>query len=277
MVYRNSRDKESRIMGSIVNLVYYAAVARGNIVLAEHINPKENLADVGEECLEKVPPYHNQFTYTIKQRMFMFLIDGPFTYCAVVDEALGKGKSIWFLERVRDEFKLLIRSRCLDGMGLEKMSLAYDFAGVFNQLVKPLVGIPQKEVDLNYDCPDSRDGFVLSSSASARAENSHGGTNVGRPSLLTANGHRDYKAGKKHSKDQQVIQVKEIMMTNSGKALDTCNSSDMDPSVRRRMGRQMAAQMWWKNVKLVFILDLVVCCVLFAIWLGICGGFRCVN
>lgn len=110
MVYRNSRDKESRIMGSIVNLVYYAAVARGNIVLAEHINPKENLADVGEECLEKVPPYHNQFTYTIKQRMFMFLIDGPFTYCAVVDEALGKGKSIWFLERVRDEFKLLIRS-----------------------------------------------------------------------------------------------------------------------------------------------------------------------
>lgn len=84
------------------------------------------------------------------------------------------------------------------------MSLAYDFAGVFNQLVKPLVGIPQKEVDLNYDCPDSRDGFVLSSSASARAENSHGGTNVGRPSLLTANGHRDYKAGKKHSKDQQV-------------------------------------------------------------------------
>jgi hypothetical protein len=35
--------------------------------------------------------------------------------------------------------------------------------------------------------------------------------------------------------------------------------------------------MWWRNVKLVLILDLVVCCVLFAIWLGICKGFNCVK
>lgn len=64
--------------------------------------------------------------------MFMFLIDGLFMYCVVVDEVLGKGKFIWFLEWVRDEFKLLIWFCGLDGMGLEKMFLVYDFVGVFN-------------------------------------------------------------------------------------------------------------------------------------------------
>lgn len=83
----------------------------------------------------------------------------------------------------------------------------------------------------------------------------------------------------------QVVQVKEIMMTNSGKALDKCQkleggggSSDMDHAGTRKMkGRQVASRMWWRNVKLVLILDLVVCCVLFAIWLGICKGFNCVK
>lgn len=85
----------------------------------------------------------------------------------------------------------------------------------------------------------------------------------------------------------QVIQVKEIMMTNSNnssKALDKGHkydqasggnrSSDSEP---RNKGRQYASRMWWRNVKLVLILDLVVCCILFAIWLGICRGFSCVQ
>lgn len=89
----------------------------------------------------------------------------------------------------------------------------------------------------------------------------------------------------------QVVQVKEIMMTNignSGKALDKCqklegagSSSDMDGGSSRKMktvmARQLASRMWWRNVKLVLILDLVVCCILFAIWLGICKGFKCVK
>lgn len=264
-----------RAMSSVTNLVYYASVSRESTVLVEHRNPKEDLAaDVGVECLEKVPPYHLQFSYTIKQRMFIFLIDSPFIYCAIVDEALGKGKTFGFLERVRDEFKILIRSRGLDPMRLDYNAMSSDFAGVFKHLVKPLVGIPQKDFDLNDDnLSDSKDDTCLSPSNSARAEHSHPGANGG-PSPLTAIGHRDFNAGKKPSKDQQ---VKEIMMTNSGKALETCNASEMDPGLKKLRNRQIASQMWWKNVKLVLILDLVVCFVLFAIWLGICGGFSCVK
>lgn len=46
-------------MGLIVNFVYYVVVVRGNIVFVEYINFKENLVDVGEECLEKVLFYYN--------------------------------------------------------------------------------------------------------------------------------------------------------------------------------------------------------------------------
>jgi hypothetical protein len=105
------RRREQGAMASMTNLVYYASVSRGSTVVAEHKKAKEDLADVAVECLEKVPPFHNQFTYTVKQRMFIFLMDAGFTYCAIVDEALGKVMGFGFLEQVRDEFKLLLRSR----------------------------------------------------------------------------------------------------------------------------------------------------------------------
>jgi vesicle-associated membrane protein 7 len=79
-------------------------------------------------------------------------------------------------------------------------------------------------------------------------------------------------------------------MTNSGKALDKCQKlegADGEPSSaethslkaasNRVNCRQVASRMWWRNVKLVLILDLAVCCILFAIWLGICRGFNCVK
>ncbi|KAG0554285.1 hypothetical protein KC19_12G079400 [Ceratodon purpureus] len=267
-------------MVPMTNLVYYASVARrDNVVLAEHKNLKEDLAEVGFESLEKVPPFHSRFSYTIRQRMFMFLMDEGFTYSAIVDEALGKLKSFGFLERVRDEFQLLIRSRGLDGSRFESYALVSDFAGVYKHLVKPLVGVPQKEVDLDDDQnSDSKDNTALSPSAS-HAEHSHG-PYPGASSPLTGNGHKQDK------RDHEVIQVKEIMMTNSNnssKALDKGHNNfnqaggGKSETEERKRGRQHASNLWWKNVKIVLFLDLVVCCILFAIWLGICRGFSCVN
>ena len=178
------------------NLVYYAAVARGDVVLAEHKNSKEDLAEVALECLEKVPPFHTRFTYTVKQRMFLFLMHGGFTYSAIVDEALGKRKSFGFLERVKDEFQLLLHSRGLDGFRLESHALVADFAGVFKHLVKPLIGVPQKEVDLDDDPnSDSKDNTVLSPSAS-QAEHSY--SNSGGSSPLTGNGTKQDRKAREH-------------------------------------------------------------------------------
>lgn len=216
----------------MTNLVYYTSVSRGSIILADHKKPREELTEVAVECLEKVPLYHAQFTYTIKQRMFIFLIDGAFTYFAIVDEAVGKLKAVQFLEHVRNEFKLLLRSRGLDGYRLERNSLVHDFsgtlkaishffltgcfswlqdysridfwwpflvlillhgfcAGVLKQLVKPMVGIPQKEVDMDKDYDlDSKDDTSLSP-----PRDGHSGP-------LTANGGHHHP--KQSTKQQQV-------------------------------------------------------------------------
>jgi hypothetical protein len=132
-----------------LNLVYYASVAKGTMIVAEHINAVYDIASVALDFLEKLPPLHSRFTYTTSRRIFTSLMDGSFTYCAIVDEALGKANAFTFLERVRDEFKQLLRSRgCgLDGQGLEAHSLVAAFAPAYRHLVKPLVGVPQKEMD----------------------------------------------------------------------------------------------------------------------------------
>ena len=201
---RREKREGTGTMASMTNLVYYASVSRGCTVVAEHKKAKEDLADVAVECLEKVPAFHNQFTYTMKQRMFLFLMEGGFTYCAIVDEALGKVKGFGFLEQVKEEFKLLLRSRGLDGSRLERNALTIDFAGVFRHLAKPFVGVPQKEVDLNDEHhSDSKDDTVLSPSPS-QAEHSHaGGMNVEDPAPLTLNGY--HKVDKKSTKQQQVL------------------------------------------------------------------------
>lgn len=184
-------------MASMTNLVYYASVVRGTVVLAEHRSSREDLAETAAECYSKVPPFHNRFTYTIKQRMFIFLMEDSFTYTAIVDEALGKLKGFGFLERVRDEFQLMLRCRGLDGSRLERNAMVADFAGVFKHLVKPLFGVPQKEVDLDDEHhSDSKDHTALSPSGSP-PHHAH----AGAMSPLTGNG---IKADKKSKKDEQV-------------------------------------------------------------------------
>jgi hypothetical protein len=87
-------------------------------------------------------------------------MDGAFTYCAIVDQALGKQKAFSFLEKVRDEFKLLLMSQgcALDGVALEAYCLNDDFMVVYRHLVKPLVGIPQKELDYMWEQQSAESG-----------------------------------------------------------------------------------------------------------------------
>lgn len=135
-------------MAMMSNLLYYASVVRDRSVpLAEHFNSKdEDLSAVSAESLSKLPEFHNRFAYTMDKRTFMFLMEESFTYTAIVDEALGKLKGFGFLERVRDEFQLMLRARGLDAARLERNAMSADFGGVYKHLVKPLIGVPQKDL-----------------------------------------------------------------------------------------------------------------------------------
>lgn len=292
-----------------LNLVYYASVAKGTMIVAEHINAVYDIASVALDFLEKLPPLHSRFTYTTSRRIFASLMDGSFTYCAIVDEALGKANAFTFLERVRDEFNQLLRSRgCgLDGQGLEAHSLVAAFAPAYRHLVKPLVGVPQKEMDPTEEQEEAEE-MLAEHNEYGDGYNSQGHTFLQRNNINEASDHsknparlseppsepltkKTAKPDKRGLRDQ-VVEVKAIMMTNSGRMLDKSQKLEVivdsrsSPCPNRHMmksgsmrssRREMISHMWWRNVKLVLIFDLIICLILLAIWLGVCQGFHCVK
>ncbi|GLJ18669.1 hypothetical protein SUGI_0333030 [Cryptomeria japonica] len=295
------------------NLVYYSCVSRATTILAEHSEGDLELEELATQCLEKIPPLHSRFTHTTRKKMFNFLMDGPFVYFAIVDEALGKSKAFSFLENVRDEFKKLLKAKgnCSDGLLFSSCCFRDEFGPVYKKLVSPLVGVPQIEKDRILEeemaAPATQSGIithqspqVFSSPTDASMplyDNAHvGGDSNNRPLL---GGHEKKKnANKKKNKDH-VTEIRDIVMENSGKALDinkgnsnrveivmdgnrsggalpTPLSLQKSASFRSK-GQQVAQRMWWRNVRLVLFIDVVVCAILFGVWLGICNGFKCIS
>lgn len=288
------------------NLVYYSCVSRGPEIVAQYNGLGDaDLQAIAAECLDRVPPYHSRFTHTTKNRRYSFLMDSEFVYYAIVDEALGKVMVFAFLEQVRNEFKRLLRAKGLlnsKDETLQGCGLADDFAPTFRRLVAPLVGIPQTEkCRMEEEAASARQGEdeteteVGSPTASAPLYGRPQPESKPRkdkrslcsisPLLLKANKHE------KKVRDQ-VAQVKEIMMESSGKALDkgqklevtvdgnTGGASSLSlqrTASMRTKGQQIAQRMWWRNVRVVLLLDFVVCAILFVVWLCVCRGFQCIS
>lgn len=295
-------------MDSRRNLVYYACVSRGPVIVAKYNDLGDaELQAIAAKCLDRVPPFHSRFTHTIKNRRYSFLMDSEFVYYAIVDEALPKVKAFSFLEQVRDEFKRLLRAKGLlnsKDETLQGCGLGDDFAPTFRRLVAPLAGIPQtekrrmeeEEAATARQEEDETENEVCSPTASAPLYGKPQPDSKPRkdkkslcsipPLLLKTNKHE-----KKKVRDQ-VTQVREIIMENSGKALD--NGQKLEVTVdgntggaaalslqrtasMRTKGQQIAQRMWWRNVRVVLLLDFVVCTILFVVWLCICRGFKCVS
>ncbi|KAK4768996.1 hypothetical protein SAY86_027146 [Trapa natans] len=77
--------------------------------------------------------------------------------------------------------------------------------------------------------------------------------------------------------DSDVIISKDIKLENK---VDVCEEKDGPvPKSNSYSGaeRQKATQVWKKQVWVVLLLDMLVCMILFSIWLWVCGGFQCMN
>lgn len=83
----------------------YSFVARGSVVLADYSNFTGNFSTIAAQCLQKLPPNNNKFTYTCDQHTFNYLVEDGFTYMVVADETIGRQTPFAFLERVKDDFK----------------------------------------------------------------------------------------------------------------------------------------------------------------------------
>lgn len=294
-------------MESLRNLVYYFCVSRGPVIIAQYNDLGDaELQAIAVECLDSAPPFHSRFTHTTKNKRYSFLMDSEYVYYAIVDEALGKVKVFAFLEQVRDEFKRLLKAKGLlnsKDETLQDCGLGDDFAPTFRRLVAPLVGIPQtekfrmeEEAASARQEEDETETEVCSPTASAPLYGKPQPDSKPRkdkkslcsisPLMLKANKHE-----KKKVRDQ-VTQVREIMMESSGRPLD--NGQKLEVTVdgntggasalslqrtasMRTKGQQIAQRMWWRNVRVVLLLDFVVCTVLFIVWLCICRGFKCIS
>ncbi|XP_031113696.1 putative vesicle-associated membrane protein 726 [Ipomoea triloba] len=82
----------------------YSFVARGTVILAEYTEFTGNFTGVAAQCLQKLPPSNNRFTYNCDGHTFNYLADNGFTYCVVASEAAGKQLPIGFLDRIKDDF-----------------------------------------------------------------------------------------------------------------------------------------------------------------------------
>ncbi|KAF3653163.1 hypothetical protein BC332_31228 [Capsicum chinense] len=82
----------------------YSFVARGTIILAEYSEFTGNFSSIAVQCLQKLPPSSNKFSYNCDDHTFNFLSDNGFTYCVVATESSGREIPLAFLDRVKDDF-----------------------------------------------------------------------------------------------------------------------------------------------------------------------------
>lgn len=82
----------------------YSFVARGTIILVEYSEFTGNFSSIAVQCLQKLPPSSNKFSYNCDDHTFNFLSDNGFTYCVVATESAGREIPLAFLDRVKDDF-----------------------------------------------------------------------------------------------------------------------------------------------------------------------------
>ncbi|XP_024520367.1 uncharacterized protein LOC9659156 [Selaginella moellendorffii] len=228
-------------MGLLPVLVYYASVSRsGGRALAEYKNrsSSRDLAPVVVECLEQMPPLHSRFTLTIKRRIFSCLMEGAFTYCCIVDEALGKSDAFAFLEAMRDEFVAFLDSRGLrsDGEGLESFASAInkEFGATIKVLTLPLIGVPQKEIDSLRAQASPRgssvppaapsvpyradEGAAMTDPLYSGSERSDGGPEMGRSGsrAVRSSRHKRMNGNLHQQQQQEPIQVQHLLANGIG-------------------------------------------------------------
>ncbi|XP_049363900.1 putative vesicle-associated membrane protein 726 [Solanum verrucosum] len=85
-------------------MLIYSFVARGTIILVEYSEFTGNFSSIATQCLQKLPPSSNKFSYNCDDHTFNFLSDNGFTYCVVATESAGREIPLAFLDRVKSDF-----------------------------------------------------------------------------------------------------------------------------------------------------------------------------
>lgn len=257
------------------SLVYYACVAKGTTILAEFNSKDADLGSLAIKCLEKTPPLHYVFSHTVRNRTYTFFIEDPFAYFAIFDENLENFEGLAFLKSVKDAFNEVAGSSSAKKR-LQKLS-SHCFQGEFSPVFHHLLA---SDADMEgIHSPSS--GLKLTHGRNGSMDSSRGGP-VGRPLLGTA---------KSLMKKKKRFWLGDCVDGSAGNAKDASPDDGAAAGLSREftvvmhknglysgdLGQQKAKVVWKKHVWVVLSMDLIICTILFVVWLCICGGFKCVD
>lgn len=266
-------------------LVFYACISKGTTILAEFNSVDPDLQTLALKCLEKAPALHSMFSHTVRKRTYTFLLDepDPYIYFAIFDEKMERYETLWFLNRVKEAFKGMIRNDPIKNFDdLSSLCFQGEFNPVFRQLLSHPVEPEQLNLDLNSSLPQNvlKDKRNLSLDCSTRGKRIVSLPLLGKPGKGLKKKKRLSGEVNGDTRDH-LMENKVVDVSDDGGS----QTRDFPASMQKNggylgdmgAGRQKAKQVWKQQVWMVLILDLCVCSVLFGVWLWICRGFRCVD
>lgn len=254
------------------NLIYYACIAKGTTILAEFNSKDADLGALAIKCLEKTPPLHSVFSHTVRNRSYTFLIDDAFAYFVIFDQKLEKSEGLAFLKSVRDAFNGFKTGKS-GKKRLEKLN-SHCVQGEFNLVFHQLLSS-------NSEMDNLISGVQLTHGSNGSSDSSRGGGSA--PAKMPLLGDAVNCLKKKKGKGGKTADVSERGLESSddgmmGLSREFSVVMNKNALYSGEMGHsQKAKKVWKKHVWVVLSMDLIICTILFVVWLCICGGFKCID
>ncbi|KAL5989392.1 hypothetical protein ACLOJK_010282 [Asimina triloba] len=305
-------------------LILYACISRASTILAHFSSADHhpNLETLAPECLQNIPAFHRIYSYSIQDKIHVFLIEDPFVYFAILledDDHRCKSRGIEFLGRLKDAFLASIALRpAVDGVDLLAQGCFDDeLRPVFQRLMRgeedpqpvavsdpmPVESLTRGSSVADPGDPTPVESLTRGSSVAdpgdpTPVETLTRGSSVADPRDPTPV--ETLTRGSSVADPGDPTPVETLprgssvadpgdggaennvkMPAHSGVAVSKEYSLSPSPSPKGcgidGGGRQQAQMLWRKHVRLVLLIDLAICCILFTVWMSICQGFRCVK
>ncbi|KAK8939733.1 hypothetical protein KSP40_PGU019969 [Platanthera guangdongensis] len=253
--------------------IFYASVSHATTVLADFLPPAivpsggggGDLAALAATCLEASPHFHLLYTHTANRRIYAFLMSDRVLFFAIADDSLGRSTVLLFLHRLREATIHSALRRVISGDPLPRHCLQHELLPVIRRLVASFfTRSPSKEEKPSPSPPHALPSPVISSTPPS--SDSH---------LLTGDHRRKIKKErKKNPRSEEVLGVSLPGNELEVSVLD--NAGDADLESGSSGGRKSLQRIWKQQVRLILVIDAVVCTLLFGIWLSVCKGFQCI-
>ncbi|KAF8079576.1 hypothetical protein N665_1018s0032 [Sinapis alba] len=240
-------------------LLFYSCIAKGTVILAEFSSKDETeIESLALRCIENVPPHHSMISHTVRKRTYASIIDGSFTYFAILDEAVTKTESLRLFTRLKSAMEALVS----DGSALEaptqhclqsKLDPVFAEIASGGKYLEPEVGLVGSPREIKNPSLDSSKERAL------------------KPLLA-----KPLMVLKKNKKRLQT-EAKMDVGGGGGGVISSSRGLPRNGLIHDHHHRQKAKQIWKKHVWVVLVFDVCICVVLFGIWLWVCQGLQCIQ